>query len=236
MSLNNSEIQNAIISRLKDADTLRYSELQDKTIPNDLFNYHLQFLVKKGLIEKSTNGYKLSSTGIKLVADPFTISTNNTNFFKFNVITIVSRIRNGKIEVVNQLRKSNPSYGKTGVTGGVIQKGELIEEAATRKLFQETGLKAKFKLIGINRRILYKDNELFSDILFPIAYANKYEGDLVEHTRYGDNFWTPINEAIKNDSNPFDSIKKIKDVLIAIEDGTIESLPFFFEESIQTTK
>ena len=43
-----SPIQNHILSRLKNAKSLRYSEMQPGAIPNDLYNYHLQFLVKKG--------------------------------------------------------------------------------------------------------------------------------------------------------------------------------------------
>ena len=69
MSKITSEIQNKIVSRLKNADVLKYSELQPKNIPNDLFNYHLQFLVKNGLLEKKNSGYSLSKKGIKYIAD-----------------------------------------------------------------------------------------------------------------------------------------------------------------------
>jgi hypothetical protein len=40
-------------------------------IPNDLFNYHLQFLVKKDLLVKVKDGYALSEKGLKHVADPY---------------------------------------------------------------------------------------------------------------------------------------------------------------------
>src|SRR3954464_836729 len=171
-----SPIQNHILSLLKNAKSLRYSELQPDKVPNDLFNYHLQFLVKKDYLVKTNDGYALSSKGIKYVADPIPEGTAITSLFKINVITIVSRINKGKIEILNQVRKSNPSYGKVGVMGGVVLKGELIEPAAKRKLEQETGLVADFKLVGCERRILYKDGQLFSDVMFPIAYADEYEG------------------------------------------------------------
>ena len=143
-----SSIQNHILSRLKNAKSLCYSDIQPEKIPNDLYNYHLQFLVKKGLVVKSDDGYFLSEIGIKHVADPYSTNDAITSLFKINVITIVSRVNNKKIEILNQIRKSNPSYGKVGVMGGVVLKGELIEPAATRKLKQETGLEANFKLIG----------------------------------------------------------------------------------------
>lgn len=234
MLKNLSPIQNHIISKLKNAKSLRYSELKLEKVPNDLFNYHLQYLVKKGFLDRGVQGYSLSKTGIKHVADPYPSNDAITSLFKINVITIVSRIKDGKIEILNQIRKSNPSYGKIGVMGGVVLKGELIEPAATRKLKQETGLNAKFKLIGCERRIMYKSRELFSDLMFPIAYADSYEGNLTEDSNFGHNMWVSINEAIKNESSKFDSIKSITTVLKAIKGKSIDTLPFFFEESIQS--
>ncbi len=234
MLQNISPIQNHILSKLKNAKSLRYSELHPQKIPNDLFNYHLQYLVKKEFISKSDDGYSLAQKGIKHVADPYPQNDAITSLFKINVITIVSRVVKGKIEILNQVRKSNPSFGKVGVMGGVVLKGELIEPAATRKLKQETGLEAKFKLIGCERRIMYKSGELFSDLMFPIAYADSYQGDLLIDSEFGHNMWVPINEAIKNESGEFDSIKSIRVVLKAIKNGKIKSLPFFFNENIQS--
>ncbi len=228
-----SPIQNHILSRLKNAKSLRYSELQPDKVPNDLFNYHLQFLVKKGWLEKLDDGYSLSDKGIKYFADPIPEGTANTSLFKINVITILSRMDEGKIEILNQLRTSNPSYGKVGVMGGVVLKGELIEPAAKRKLKQETGLVADFKLVGCERRILYKHGEIFSDVMFPIAYADEYEGELID-TQFGENKWVDIDEAIKNESAEYDSIPSIKKALEAVKAGTILKIPFFFEENIQS--
>ncbi len=234
MLSNLSPIQNHILSKLKNAEALRYSELHPGSIPNDLFNYHLQFLVKKEFISKTPKGYLLANKGIKHVADPYPANNAITSLFKVNVITIVSRVVNGKIEILNQIRKSNPSYGKVGVMGGVVLKGELIEPAATRKLRQETGLNAKFKLIGCERRIMYKGGELFSDLMFPIAYADAYSGELEVDTNFGHNMWVPINKAISNETDPHDSIKGIRTVLKAIKSGKIKKLPFFFSEEVQS--
>ncbi len=233
MLKNLSPIQNHILSRLKNAKILKYSELHPRGVANDLFNYHLQHLVKKGVVDKFEDGYTLSVIGIKHVADPY-ISNPITSLFKVNVITIVSRVVNGKIEILNQIRKSNPSYGKVGVMGGVVQKGELIELAAKRKLEEETGLKAKLKFIGCERRVMYMNGDIFSDVLFPITYANSYSGDLLVDSDFGHNMWVPISQAIKNESTEYDSIKSIVKVLKAIKSGRIQKLPFFFDENIQS--
>lgn len=208
--------------------------MQPDKVPNDLYNYHLQFLVKKDLVIKSGDGYSLSDAGIKYVADANTNNDSLNSLFKMNVITIVSRVIDGKIEILNQVRKSNPSYGKVGVMGGVTLKGEVLEASATRKLKQETGLEAKFKIVGCERRIMYKGGELFSDVLFPITYADKYAGELIEDTEFGHNMWVPIDQAIKNESATFDSLPSINIALKAIKAKKIKSLPFFFEENIQS--
>ncbi len=231
---NFSPIQNHILSKLKNAHVLRYSELHPDKVPNDLFNYHLQYLVKKDFVLKSDDGYSLSETGIKHVADPYPTNDAITSLFKINVITIVSRVVDGRIEILNQVRKSNPSYGKVGVMGGVVLKGELIEPAATRKLKQETGLDAQFRLLGAERRIMYKGGELFSDVLFPIAYADSYSGELIEDSDFGHNMWVSIDEALRNESSEFDSIHSITTVLTAIKNKAVATLPVFFKEEIQS--
>jgi ADP-ribose pyrophosphatase YjhB (NUDIX family) len=231
-----SQIQNQIISKLKNAKSLRYSEIQPKGVPNDLYNYHLQFLVKKGYLEKTKEGYNLSPSGIKLVADynPPTDESGSANLFKVNVLTVVSRLNKRKLEILSQVRKSNPSYGKIGVMGGVVQKGESLEDAATRKLKVETGLDALFRIVGIQRRTMYIKNELFSDIMFPIAYTDECDGELIIDSEYGHNMWVPIDDAIKNESLEFDSIKKLPDVFKSVKDGSIFTMPFFYEEDIQS--
>jgi len=193
-------------------------------------------LVKKGFIDKSAEGYSLSESGIKHVADfnPAVADKGSTNLFKVNVLTVLSRIKDKKIQILNQVRHSNPSFGKVGVMGGVVRKGESVEDAAERKLKTETGLSAKFRLIGIQRRIMYVKGELFSDVIFPIAYADEYDDELIEDSEYGHNKWVDIDEAIKNDSYRFDSIKKLPDVLTAIKDDSILKMPFFYDEDTQS--
>lgn len=236
MSHSFSPIQNGIFSRLKNAKVLRYSEMQPRGVPNDLFNYHLQFLVKKGYVNRLDDGYMLSELGVKHVADynPPIGENGSANLFKINVLTVVSRISKGKLQILNQLRTSNPSYGKIGVPGGVVRKGESILDAATRKLKVETGLDARFRLIGIQRRMMYVKGELFSDVVFPIAYSDSASGELLKETEYGHNMWVDIDKAIENDRVKFDSIRKLPEVLQAIKDAKINSLDFFYEEDIQS--
>ena len=230
-----SPIQNHILSKLKNADSLRYTDLRPRGIPNDLFNYHLQFLVQKKMVRRDDDGYSLDDAGVKHVADPDVALDEEkiASLFKVNVITLVSRVRDGNIEILNQVRHSHPSFGKIGAMGGIVRKGESVEAAATRKLKAETGLEAAFKIVGIERRMMYVGNALFSDIIFPIGYADRFTGELTD-TEFGRNFWVSIDEAITHESGDFDSIKKIRDVLARVRDGSIDTMPFFYEEDIQS--
>ena len=97
----------------------------------------------------------------------------------------------------------------------------------------ETGLTAKFRLLGIERRMMHVQGKLFSDIFFPMAYADVYEGELIEDTEYGHNLWNDIDVAIENERAEFDFLRKIPDILIAIRDKKIAKLPFFYDEHEQ---
>lgn len=231
--MNLPDTQNYIISKLKNAGALRYRDLKPEDTPNDLFNYHLKSLVSKEIINKVDGGYSLSDTGQAYVADTFNTSDPQLNrLFKVNVITIVSRIENGVLEILTQRRNSQPSHGLVDVMGGTIVKGEDLLDGACRKLENETGLRANFCLLGFERRRLYKSNELFSDVIFPICYADNYEGDLIS-TDYGENFWVPIDQAIKNATRPFDNIPAIITSLEAIRDSTVDQLGLFYQETTQ---
>jgi 8-oxo-dGTP pyrophosphatase MutT (NUDIX family) len=227
-----SPIQDFIISRLKNAASLRYSDMRPDDTPNDLYNYHLKQLLSKELVEKTDGGYCLSPTGQRHVADIHHTSDPLNRLFKLNVITIVSRVIDGEVMILNQARTSNPSYGKVGVMGGTVIKGEPLLAAAARKLYEETGLSADFRLVGWERRRLYKHDALFSDVIFPLTYTDTSTGEPID-TDYGHNLWVPIEEAIRHETNPSDSIASIITVLEAVQDGVINELPMFFHEAEQ---
>ena len=227
-----SSIQRDIIARLKNADSLRYSELKpDADIPNDLYNYHLKKLVADGFIIKTDAGYKLSPRGIRHVADVHHTSDQDDRLFKYNVLLVVTREIDGVVHILNQRRTSQPSYDIIGVPGGTVLKSEPLLDGAHRKLRQETGVDGEFSYVGLERRIFYKDNHLFSDVLFPICLCIQPVGEPIV-TEFGENMWVPIDQAIINDSRPHDSIESLPKVLRAIRDNNLDSLIGFYNENI----
>lgn len=225
-------IQRDIISRLKQADTLRYAQLKpDPDIPNDLYNYHLRKLVADGLVDKKDQGYTLSERGKRHVADTHHTSDQGDRLFKFNALLIVTREIDGVLHVLNQRRGAQPSYGIVGIPGGTILKSEPLLDGAARKLQQETGLTGTFRYLGTERRIMYRDAQLFSDVLFPFCLCIDASGEPT-NTEFGDNFWIRIDDAITNDARPHDHIDYIPRVLRALRDNTLDALQGFYHEQI----
>lgn len=211
---------------------MRYAKLKpDAEIPNDLYNYHLRKLVSDGIVEKTSEGYTLSSTGKRHVADAHHTSDQSDRLFKYNVLLIVAREINGTLHILNQRRTAQPSYGIVGIPGGTILKSEPLLAGAARKLQQETGLVGTFQYIGTERRIFYRDSELFSDVLFPICLCEDAAGE-PGTTEFGENFWVTIADAIVNDSRPDDHIEFIPQVLRALQCDTLDQVHGFYHEQI----
>lgn len=223
--MNQPHIQRHIVSRLKNAYSLRYSELRPAEVDKDLFNYHLRELVKNGIIHKLPNkpGYQPSAKGQQRVADIIHTSDQSNRLFKVNPLLIVADRRKDGVHILSQQRTSWPSYGIVGVPGGTIVKGEPLLDGAKRKLREETGVSADFEYVCTARRILSKSGTLFSDVIFPVCYSESWSGTPMT-TEYGENFWVEIDTAIQNDSERDDRIDAIATVLTAIRDDQLDTV------------
>lgn len=226
---NQSHVQDVIIGRLKNADSLRHSQLKPDSVDKDLFNYHLRELVGKGIVTKLENrgGYKLSHKGQQRVADIIHTSDQSSRLFKVNPLLIAVDKRSDGLHILSQERTAQPDYGIQGVPGGTIIKSELLLDGAARKLREETGLKASFQLIATTRRIDYRQGQLFSDVFFPICVTSEWSGDLID-TEFGRNSWVLIDQAIENDHR----IIHLQTVLIAIKNDDLASVTGSYYEQI----
>lgn len=225
-------IQKDIVSRLRHAQTMRYSEIKDETTDRDLFNYHLRQLVTIGVVEKVAIGvYQLSDKGRRKVADTYHTSDYTNRLFKCNPLLIVLDRRVDGLYILNQKRTAQPSYGIVGVPGGTIKKAEPLLEGARRKLYDETNLEADFEYVAMARRIVYRNDELFSDVLYPICFAGDFTGELSD-TKFGENFWVTIDQAVKNDTQRKDRIDAIGMVLKTLKSDSLSSIRGQYFEQI----
>ena len=228
------DIKKEILTILLKSEKLRYGDIHPEGIDNDLFNYHLQHLVKQGLVDKEAKEYSLTMMGKYYISEqkPISPSGKEVDRFKLNVLTIVLRGQGKDLEVLMQTRKRHPCYGSKSVMGGTMQKGELVIEAAKRKLLVETGLEADFKLCGLLRQINLDAHGILitEDILFHICCTDIFSGELVEKTVYGENFWLTLDQAIDAHKVHPGSFAKLADFLIELKTKDFRKIPLFYWE------
>ncbi len=235
------DIQKEILGKLINTNGLKYTDARPARVENDLFNYHLQFLVGKGLITKNDDGlYSLSTEGKKYVDGFISTSQEGKPYFRFRVAVLVCpiKIENGVEYVLNQTRKRHPFFGDTGLLTGKVRAAEPMIETVNRKLFDEAGLRGDATINGSIRKIRYDhQGELFSDSLWYFCIVRNILGNLKENYRFGDNHWNNWDETIKFEEESVQGSKNIASIYKQLRDNPSETISFFhFEEIVKLPK
>lgn len=177
--------------------TLTYSQAQPGDVDNDLYKYHLKFLLTKGLIEKSTNQYNLTTSGQQLVHQ---LSSQGQLQDTFQV-SVMCYVTLGD-QVLMHKRTRQPFLGDLEFVTGKMQLGEAPENAAARKLLEESGLTATFTFLGIIRKIRYiETNKLFQDTIYHVCKTSYPTGKLITKNDWGENFWLPKDQVGESQKN-----------------------------------
>ena len=185
-----SFVQYKILSGFIRSPGLSYSHAQPENIDRDLYKYHLKFLVEKGILSKSGSVYRLTDAGKKLV-QYLDVHGDTHPTFKISVLCYVLRNHS---ELLMQKRLRQPFFGDIDVISGKIQPGETPENAAVRKLAEESGLSASFSFLGVIRKVRrWPKTEIFEDTLYHICLAENPAGNLVTVNDFGENMWVSLN-------------------------------------------
>jgi ADP-ribose pyrophosphatase YjhB (NUDIX family) len=226
-------IQLQILQKLYGAERLRYSEMRPEDVENDLFNYHLQSLVKRGFVSKNDLGYSLSTVGLRFINTrmPLDLTGVTPQLFQVCVLCFVLRERNGVREVIHQERASQPFYGDRAVPGGKVRHGEKITDAASRKLYEDCGLRATFTLGGVVRVAFEQNSSFLQDILFHICFTQEFEGQLVVENVFGRNYWVSIEQAQQDELHNHAPIQSMMWLYSELNSAvSLASLPFFYRD------
>lgn len=228
MNLNPIQLQILTILN-RTTSPMRYSEIQIKEIENDLFNYHLQFLVSKGLVNKKESSYSLTTTGKQLMAD-LDVKGNQYELFRFSVTVNVVKEENGQKYILAQRRKRHPYFNDVATIAGKVRKGELAKDTAKRKFKEETGLDIQdVKNLGILRKIrMDKEEKVVEDTVYTVCYATNPTGTLIPFNEFGENMWLTFDEFFKLHENNYDLGEYDTEVLKRIEKENFEM--FYFEQ------
>ena len=131
-------IQKHIIDVLMYVENARFRDLRPEKTDTNLFTYHLNALVKSGMVIKNAAGYTLSMTGLSYVDR---VSTEKKTIRSQPKIITMLLIQNSEGDVLLQRRDKQPyinawtlPYGKLH-----IEDGTLIE-AAQREAEEKLGL------------------------------------------------------------------------------------------------
>lgn len=137
----NHHIQKFIIDVLMYQKVARFRDLRPPKTDTNLFTYHLNSLVKQGMVEKVEGGYALSTLGLSYVdrvsVEKKTIRTQP------KIITMLV-VQNGEGDILLQRRTKQPyidtwtlPYGKLHV------EDESVKEAAQREALEKLGLQGQ---------------------------------------------------------------------------------------------
>lgn len=184
-----------ILKKMILGNVLRYRDLKPKDIESNLFIYHLKNLIKNGIIEKTTGGYKLTASGLRYVDK---ISLSHFKQRSQPKIVNIIIIKNKKGEYLLYFSKRQPFYGLIGFPFGKIHFGEKLIEAANRELKEKTGILAEPKHKGDIYLRIYKDKELISHMLCHIFLSDKFQGNLISNSEIGTYKWENIKNIKKN--------------------------------------
>ncbi|HET8671675.1 MAG TPA: NUDIX hydrolase [Candidatus Saccharimonadales bacterium] len=130
-------IQRKILSLLMHAPALRYAQLRPMGIESNHFAYHLEQLIRGGLIAKQDKDYLLTSEGLAL-ADR--ISHGDIAVRKQPHIVTTICVTNDKGEIALFRHTFQPYLQLVGFPQGRLHYDEDIQSAAVRELFEKTGL------------------------------------------------------------------------------------------------
>lgn len=229
------DLQLEILTKLLRSQAgLRFTDAKPDEIENDLYNYHLQTLIKKGYVYKDEEDkYSLTEIG-KSHVNTIDAKGRPKSFFKAAVLFSVLRNVNGKLEILAETRRRQPLYGDKGIMAGTIKPGERIVKTASRKLAEESGLVSdSFKFIGAIRKIrINAKSEVIDDTIFHICFSEEFSGELVEHNEYGDHYWVDLDTIIQFEQEAKGGWPEMVELYQQMRTTHFSAIPMFYKEHV----
>ena len=131
-------IQKHIIDVLMYAEVARFRDLRPDRTDTNLFTYHLNALVKSGMVKKVTGGYSLSTTGLSYVDR---VSTEKKIIRSQPKIITMLLIQNSEGDVLLQRRTKQPYINAWTLPYGKLHIDDSsVALAAKREAKEKLGL------------------------------------------------------------------------------------------------
>lgn len=190
-------VQKEIVRTLVSKSQAKYSELKPARIESNLFMYHVNQLIKRGVVEKADGLYKLTTLGSMYV------DRANLDKLVFRIqpkIVTILTVTSGKGRWLLLKRLHEPHMDRVGFPSGKLHYGETLEESAQRELFEKAGISdAKLTLRG-NVAMRFLDATGKETINHTIGYVFKAElkdePDITNKSKYWAAFWGGEHELL----------------------------------------
>jgi 8-oxo-dGTP pyrophosphatase MutT (NUDIX family) len=190
MEIKIHDFQISILKELLFKPEARFRDLKKVDVTNDHFTFHINHLIKEGLISKVNGRYSLTDEGKEFANRMDTDSLKLERQAKIAVALHAVRINNGETEILIHKRLKEPFYGWYGSHSGKIRWGETPFQCANREFLEETGLTGDFKHQGIvHYHHFHKDGRLLEDKYFWVFRIDNISGILKERVPEGKNIW-----------------------------------------------
>lgn len=200
MELQIHDFQIAILRQLLFKPESRFSELNNLDITNDHFTFHLQRLVKEGLVIKKQNKYSLSDAGKEFANRMDTDNLKLERQAKLAIALHAVRQNRCRTEHLVHKRLKEPFYGWYGSHSGKIRWGETPLQCAQREFKEETGLEGDFSLKSVEHYMHFNtEGKLLEDKYFWVFRVDNPRGNLKEKVEEGENIWMSEEEFRKLD-------------------------------------
>lgn len=204
--------QISILRELLFKPNARFRDLKKVDIENDHFSFHLNHLLKEGLIAKKNGVYSLTISGKEFANRMDTDTLKLEKQAKVAIACHAVRDINGHQEHLVHRRLKEPFFGWYGSHSGKIRWGETPLEAAKREFHEETGLTGDFTLKGIVHYLhFHKDGAFLEDKYFWVYKVENTSGELKPKVAEGENIWMAEKEIreIKNIFATFDELTEV---------------------------
>lgn len=220
-------IQRKILGNLLYAESLGYAEMRPAKVESNHYAYHLDQLVKTGLVAKRDKKYYLTPAGLAFV-DRLS-QEKMIERLQPHILTVID-ITNDKGETLLYKRGFQPYINTLSLPLGKTHFEESIAEAAARELQEKTGL------IGVpltNRGVAYititKGEFIISKELCHV-FSGTVTGNppLAETNRRGSCQWAKID--VHDSSLDSQDPNRFMPGLLAIKKLLATNKQFFFAE------
>ncbi len=211
MELQIHDVQISILRELLFKPQARFRDLNKLSLPNDHFTFHLQRLVKEGLIAKKADKYELTTLGKEFAGRMDTANLKLERQAKIGVALHPIKVVKGKTYHLVHKRLKEPFYGWYGSHSGKIRWGETPLECARRELMEETGLQGEFHLKSIEHYFhVHQNGRFLEDKYFWVYKVDNLKGKLVAKTEEGENIWMTETQyrGLKHVFAAFDEVDK----------------------------